>query len=938
MKSVGEAMAHGPVLRRGAAEGDALAGADAGGVLDGGRTRTGTAEDALDAARTPHDGRLHAVERALRLGATAEQVHEATGIDPWFVDQLLQVVELRAALEAPARSSTRRCCAGPSGTGCQRPADRARAPGWPARRTSATLRGRLGVRPVYKTVDTCAAEFAAQTPYHYSSYDEETEVAPSGRDKVLILGSGPNRIGQGIEFDYSCVHASFALPDAGFETVMVNCNPETVTTDYDTTDRLYFEPLTVEDVLEVVARRAGVRAGRWRPAGRGRLQLGGQTPLRLAQELKDCRRAGARHLARRRSTSPRTAARSAGCWPTPGCRRPKHGTATVVRRGPRDRRRDRLPGAGAPVVRARRARHGDRLQRRHARRLRLAGRPLIGPDHPVLVDRFLEDAVEIDVDALYDGTDLYLGGVMEHIEEAGIHSGDSACALPPITLGRADLLRIRASTEAIAARRRRARAAERAVRAQGRRALRAGGQPAGQPHRAVRLQGDRGAAGQGRGPDHARGDRSPSCAPRGCCRPTGDGADAAARRADRGQGGGAAVRPVPHRRRPRRRHRARPGDEVHRRGDGHRRGLRHGVRQVARPRPTASLPTKGTVFVSRGQPGQAVDDLPGEAAGRPGLRRCWPRSAPPRCCAATGCRPRWSASTATGRRRRRAAASSPATSTWSSTPRSGVGQPARLDGYEIRTAAVARRHPVHHHRPGRRGRVQGIEALRRGDIGVRVLQEHHRGTARVRREATPRDRASSEQLSAASRCSGRGRWRSARSGALPPSTDGGRAGHRRADPARGSSSPSRSAAGVRRCCCAGRSRSTACGRPGCTAAPSSSSSRVHGPGTTWLAEPRPGRTGSTSSARSARPSRCRARRSPRCWSAAATAARPLLPLATALRARGLRGATMVAGRGRRRPAVRRAGGPRGWPRSFAVTTDDGIGGRSAAGSPTCCRR
>ena len=404
----------------------------------------GTAQDALDLARTPHDGRLHAVERALRLGATAEQVFLATAIDPWFIDQLLSIVELRRELESGELSEEllRRA----KRMGCS-DAQIAVVTGRPERAVR-DLRHSLGVRPVYKTVDTCAAEFAAQTPYHYSSYDEETEVAPSSKDKVLILGSGPNRIGQGIEFDYACVHASFALHDAGFETVMVNCNPETVSTDYDTSDRLYFEPLTVEDVLEVVhAEQESARAGGGRVVG-VIVQLGGQTPLRLAQELKDCgvpivgTTPEAIHLAEERGAFGAVLAAA-------GLPAPKHGVATSY-----DQAKAIADGIGYPVLvrpsyvlggRGMEIVYSDDMLIDYVRRT-----THIGPEHPVLVDRFLEDAVEIDVDALFDGTDLYLAGVMEHIEEAGIHSGDSACALPPITLGRTDLERIRTSTRAIA--------------------------------------------------------------------------------------------------------------------------------------------------------------------------------------------------------------------------------------------------------------------------------------------------------------------------------------------------------------------------------------------------------------------------------------------------------------------------------------------------------
>ncbi|HUP84278.1 MAG TPA: carbamoyl-phosphate synthase large subunit, partial [Acidimicrobiales bacterium] len=403
-----------------------------------------TKDEAVTKAARPHDGRLHTVELALRLGATVPELHEATGIDPWFLDQVLSLVELRAELE--------------SGELTEELLRRAKRMGCSDRQVAAVtgrterqvrdLRHELGVRPVYKTVDTCAAEFRAETPYHYSSYDEESEVAPSGKRKVLILGSGPNRIGQGIEFDYACVHASFALHDAGFETVMVNCNPETVSTDYDTSDRLYFEPLTVEDVLEVVhAERESARQGGGELVGVV-VQLGGQTPLRLAQELKDCgvpivgTSPEAIHLAEDRGAFGKVLADA-------DLPAPKHGTATSY-----DEAAGIADEVGYPVLvrpsyvlggRGMEIVYSDAMLRDYMDRS-----TIVGPDTPVLVDRFLEDAVEIDVDAIFDGTDLYLGGVMEHIEEAGIHSGDSACALPPITLGRADLDRIRVSTEAIA--------------------------------------------------------------------------------------------------------------------------------------------------------------------------------------------------------------------------------------------------------------------------------------------------------------------------------------------------------------------------------------------------------------------------------------------------------------------------------------------------------
>ncbi len=305
------------------------------------------------------------------------------------------------------------------------------------------VRHALGIRPVYKTVDTCAAEFAAATPYHYSSYDEETEVLPRTKEAVIILGSGPNRIGQGIEFDYSCVHASMTLSEAGYETVMVNCNPETVSTDYDTSDRLYFEPLTLEDVLEIV--HAEEAAG---PVAGVICQLGGQTPLGLAQALKDNgvtivgTSPEAIHLAEERGAFGRVLAEA-------GLPAPKHGMATSYAEAKAIAAEIGYPvlvrpsyvlgGRGMEIV------YGDEALEGYIGRA-----TQVSPEHPVLVDRFIDDAVEIDVDALFDGEDLFLGGVMEHIEEAGIHSGDSSCALPPITLGDSEIQRIREATLAIA--------------------------------------------------------------------------------------------------------------------------------------------------------------------------------------------------------------------------------------------------------------------------------------------------------------------------------------------------------------------------------------------------------------------------------------------------------------------------------------------------------
>ncbi|MCF8558092.1 MAG: carbamoyl-phosphate synthase large subunit [Candidatus Nanopelagicales bacterium] len=394
----------------------------------------------LETIRVPRDGRLAQVQRVLWAGAGIDAVHEATRIDPWFLDQICQINEMADAIRG-AESLDRRLL------------QQAKRQGFSDRQV-AQLRGLFeadvreirhdyGLRPVYKTVDTCAAEFAARTPYHYSSYDEENEAEPSDRDKVIILGSGPNRIGQGNEFDYSCVHAALTLRDAGYETIMVNCNPETVSTDYDTSDRLYFEPLTLEDVLEVVHSEQQ----------RGNLigvvvQLGGQTPLGLAQGLKD---AGVPvigtspesiHLAEERGAFGRVLAEA-------GLLAPKHGTAFTF-----DEAKAIAAEVGYPVLvrpsyvlggRGMEIVYDDDMLADY-----LSRATDINPEHPVLVDRFLDDAVEIDVDAIYDGHDLYLAGVMEHIEEAGIHSGDSACALPPITLGAEDITRIREATLAIA--------------------------------------------------------------------------------------------------------------------------------------------------------------------------------------------------------------------------------------------------------------------------------------------------------------------------------------------------------------------------------------------------------------------------------------------------------------------------------------------------------
>ncbi len=388
----------------------------------------------------PHDGRLTTMHQALRAGAGAAELAGVSGIDPWFIDQLA-AVEQEAQRIAAAGALTEPVIRSAKSAGFS-DAQLGQLSGQAEGRVR-QLRRDLGIAPVYLTVDTCAAEFAASTPYFYSSYDVGSEVPAGDRPKVIILGSGPNRIGQGIEFDYACVHASFALTDAGYETVMINCNPETVSTDYDTSGRLYFEPLTLEDVLEVVA--AEQAAG---PVAGVIVQLGGQTPLRLARDLAAegvpivGTSPDAIHLAEDRGEFGAVLAAA-------GLLAPRSGTAGSAQEAVAVgasigypvlvRPSYVLGGRGMEIV------YDDATLAAYAGRAVAAG-----GGHPVLIDSFLEDAIEIDVDALFDGTELYLGGVMEHIEEAGIHSGDSACALPPITLGREYIEVIRASTEAIA--------------------------------------------------------------------------------------------------------------------------------------------------------------------------------------------------------------------------------------------------------------------------------------------------------------------------------------------------------------------------------------------------------------------------------------------------------------------------------------------------------
>ncbi|WP_426515143.1 carbamoyl-phosphate synthase large subunit [Diaminobutyricibacter sp. McL0618] len=441
MKSVGEAMAIGRNFT--SALQKALRSLEKRGSSFHWGAEDRTLEQLLESIATPTDGRIVDVQQALRLGATIEQVFEATKIDPWFIDQIVLVNDVAEMVRTAETLDTDTLRYAKDHGFSDAQIGQLRGFGEADVRE---IRHILDVRPVYKTVDTCAGEFPALTPYHYSSYDLETEVEPSDRRKVVILGSGPNRIGQGVEFDYSCVHASFALHDAGFETIMINCNPETVSTDYDTSDRLYFEPLTLEDVLEVI--HAESQSGELVGVV---VQLGGQTALGLAKGLQA---AGVPILGTTPEAIDLAEERGlfAGILENAGLLAPRNGTAhdfagavTVAEQIGYPvlvRPSYVLGGRGMEIVydSPSLADYFDRV----------ANQGIVGPAHPLLVDRFLDDAIEIDVDALYDGETLYIGGVMEHIEEAGIHSGDSSCTLPPVTLGRQEIDRVREATLKIA--------------------------------------------------------------------------------------------------------------------------------------------------------------------------------------------------------------------------------------------------------------------------------------------------------------------------------------------------------------------------------------------------------------------------------------------------------------------------------------------------------
>jgi carbamoyl-phosphate synthase large subunit len=441
MKSVGEAMAIGRTFSQALQK--ALRSLEKRGSSFHWGEIPGSKEQLLEAIAVPTDRRIVQLQQALRAGATATEVFEATKIDPWFIDQVVLINEIAhwfGGLEGLDRDSIKR--AKEHGFSDAQLAELRMVSESEIRE----LRYELDLRPIYKTVDTCAGEFPALTPYHYSSYEQFTEVIPSERRKVVILGSGPNRIGQGVEFDYSCVHAAFALRDAGYETIMINCNPETVSTDYDTSDRLYFEPLTLEDVLEVI--HAEMASGELVGV---LVQLGGQTALGLAQGLKQ---AGIPILGTTPDAIDKAEERGAfqRILDVAGLRSPANGMATDLPSAVAVANRIGYPvlvrpsfvlgGRGMEIVYDEQTLAGyfDRI----------ADHALVDSVHPLLVDRFLDDAIEIDIDALYDGHELYVGGVMEHIEEAGIHSGDSSCTLPPITLSDAQIERVSEATRKIA--------------------------------------------------------------------------------------------------------------------------------------------------------------------------------------------------------------------------------------------------------------------------------------------------------------------------------------------------------------------------------------------------------------------------------------------------------------------------------------------------------
>lgn len=447
MKSVGEAMAIGRTFNesfqkalRSLETGRAGWGCDQ-------KEKLPSGEQIRAHLRTPNPDRIFAVRHAMLLGMSIEEIYELTGIDPWFLDKMHQLLEVEKFLKrTPLQQLTKEQMYDIKREGFS---DRQIAF---ATKTSEdevrAYRKQLGVIPVYKTVDTCAAEFEAFTPYHYSTYEEETEILPTTKPKVMILGGGPNRIGQGIEFDYCCCHAAFALKDAGYETIMVNSNPETVSTDYDTSDRLYFEPLTKEDVVNIIEAENPVGVI---------VQFGGQTPLKLSVPLQKVLSTPNSGLSTRIwGTSPdsidiaedrerfdKVLQQLNIAQPPNGIARTYEDALVVAKR------------IGYPVVvrpsyvlggRAMEIVYSDAELERY-----MTFAVQVEPEHPILIDKFLENAIEVDVDAIADHTGrVVIGGIMEHIEQAGIHSGDSACTIPSISLPPIVLEQIRTWTVQLA--------------------------------------------------------------------------------------------------------------------------------------------------------------------------------------------------------------------------------------------------------------------------------------------------------------------------------------------------------------------------------------------------------------------------------------------------------------------------------------------------------
>ena len=599
MKSVGEAMSIGRSFAEALQKGlrsmeTGLSGLDpVEPPGDGGR-------DAFRAALSqPRPDRLLMAAQALRAGLTVEDIHAACHFDPWFLRELARIVDAERAVTAAGL---------PQEAGALR---RLKALGFSDRQLAAltgqaetdvaALRARLGVQPVYKRIDTCAGEFASATPYMYSTYeggygDPACEADPTARQKIVILGGGPNRIGQGIEFDYCCVHAAYALRDAGFETIMVNCNPETVSTDYDTSDRLYFEPLTAEDVIALVRREQanGEVLGCI-------VQYGGQTPLKLSQALTA---AGIPILGTSADAidAAEDRERFQALLHTLGLLQPPNGLARTAEEAEAIAERVGYPvvlrpsyvlgGRGMEIVHERAGLH---------RYIREAVR--VSGDSPVLIDRYLNDAIEVDVDCVADKHTVYVAGVMEHIEEAGIHSGDSACSLPPYTLSPAIVTELKAQTEALAkalgvvglmnvqyaikddaiyvleVNPRASRTVPFVAKATGVPIAKIGARVmAGAPLSGFNLDDD--------------ADRPPR----------------------RGEGGGVPVRPLPQRG-----HYPRPGDEIDRRGDGPGRQLRARLRQGAVGRRGEAAAGRHGVPQRAGR-GQGHGARHGAAADRHGVR------------------------------------------------------------------------------------------------------------------------------------------------------------------------------------------------------------------------------------------------------------------------------------------------------------------------------